>query len=111
MDKNLISVSDAVEQGITRFKKPDRAPDFAHYEIGIKDGQIQPTVKLWSPHNIELWGEDPRVMPLNEVPFYHDAAMGEKEFVAYDGPLHGSDEYKEETLRFNAHAAETKGEA
>jgi hypothetical protein len=90
----MISIDDAVEQGITRLRKPIWANRCDRVELLMFDGKRGINVRLWAPFNKECNGRDPVLLPV----FGEDAA--EKTFVPYDGPLPDSAEYQAEVAQF-----------
>jgi len=56
----MISINEAVEQGITRVRMPRWAHDEDHLEIAIVAGRLGPWVKLWSPTNEVIGQKNPQ---------------------------------------------------
>jgi hypothetical protein len=91
----LISINDAVAQGITRLRKPIWASAFDHLKIDIIDGRMGPWFHLYAPFNKECSGRD----PVDLLSFNADVAVAE--WLPYTGSLPESDEYKAEQARFD----------
>ena len=95
-DPSLISINQAVRNGIERLCKPIWTNKFDHIKIDIIDGKLGPWIHLYAPFNKECNGRDPvdvlwLVQPWN---------LDYQEFEAYRGPLPDSDEYKREVAKF-----------
>lgn len=82
-----MDIKTAAAQGIERLRLPQWANSMDHIKIDIIDGRPGPWAKLYAPFNMECNGMDP-VQVLSMQMDYTDA------YVAYDGPLPESDEYK-----------------
>ena len=90
----LISIAQAVEQGIARLRKPIWASPMDHLKIDIINGRAGPWLHLYCPFNNECNGRDP--VDTLGLGMDYDA----KEFEPYTGPLPDSVEYKAEQAAF-----------
>ena len=84
----LISISEAVDQGIQRLRMPRWANKLDHLKLHIIGGRLGPWVYLFAPFNKECNGRDPVPIPIWEL----DSEV--KAYLSYEGPLPDSKEYK-----------------
>jgi len=90
----MISIRDAVSQGITRLRIPIWHNPYSHIKIDIMNSSLGPWVHLYEPFNEECNGRDPVSFLFTEI------NLQKHEYVEYFGPLPDSDEYKAEVARF-----------
>ena len=91
----MISVNQAVAQGIDRLRKPIWAQPEDHLKIDILDGNaLGPWGHVYCPFNLECNGRDP--VNLFMYNFNNDAEVWEP----YTGPLPDSDAYKAAVAKF-----------
>lgn len=98
----LISINDAVKLGIERLRKPTWIEPVDHIKIDIIDGQLGPRIHSFSPDNKIFNGKDPIDIFTITDRFRPD----DKAFVAYDGPLPDSDEYRAAIARLEDYMAD-----
>jgi len=84
----VISINEAVQQGIMRLRMPRWAFPEDHIELSIVNGLLGPWVKLWSPGN-EIIGE-----PNPKDILWVGQNNNEQIYEPYEGPLpeKGADE-------------------
>jgi hypothetical protein len=90
---NLISINEAVKQGVERLRNPIWAIPEDHLKIDIielENGEKEPRLwaKLYSPFNLECNGKDPVELLLLLV------GCDKAEWEPYTGVLPDSEEYK-----------------
>jgi hypothetical protein len=90
----MLSIKEAAKQGVERLRKPIWANPLDHVKIDIVEGKHGPWLHLWCPFNTECNGRDP-VDTLS-----HQWDLDAPIFVAYDGPLPDSPEYRAAVRRF-----------
>lgn len=95
----LISITQAVEQGIDRLRKPIwKLNEFDHIKIYIVNGCLCPWCHIYSALNRAINKQDPIGISITEI-----GSVIEEEWEVYDGHLPESDEYKnmeEEIIEF-----------
>lgn len=93
--KNLISITEAAKQGISRLRKPIWVNQMDHLRIDIIDGAPGPWLHVYCPANKACNGKDP--VDLLCISMDYNA----KEFEPYTGPLPDSEKYKIAQARFD----------
>ncbi len=90
----MISIKEAAKLGIERVRRPIWADPLDHLKLAIIKGDLGPWVKLYAPFNKECNGRDPVEMLIFQLDTDKQA------YVAYEGPLPESEEYKAAQQKF-----------
>ena len=84
----LISIDEAAARGINRLRMPRWANKLDHLKLDIIDGRPGPWTHLFAPFNKECNGHDPVDVLFTMMDYTA------REYLAYEGALPDSDEYK-----------------
>lgn len=99
--ERIMSVAEAAALGIERIRLPRWANPMDHLKIDIIGGNVGlgPWMHLYSPINLACNGRDPFSFLWAKGYDLHERA-----YIAYDGPLPDSEEYRKEAEAANAMA-------
>jgi hypothetical protein len=90
----MISIREAAKRGIERLRSPKWVTPEDHLKIDIVNGVPGPWVHLYAPFNLECNGVDP--VDVLCVQMNYESP----DWVSYDGPIAGSDEYLTAQARY-----------